>query len=68
MKWIARELGPDTYVNLMAHYPPADRVFGTKYPEINRPVSPSEFEQAVGAFRSAGLSRLDREPRLVQLF
>jgi putative pyruvate formate lyase activating enzyme len=68
MNWIARELGSDTYINLLAQYHPAGRVSGTKYPEINRPVSPSELEQAVGAFRSAGLSRLDREPRLVQLF
>ncbi|HVO63852.1 MAG TPA: radical SAM protein [Terriglobales bacterium] len=67
MNWISRELGPETYVNVMAQYHPAGRVSGTDYPEINRTVSPSELAQAVAAFRSAGLSRLDREPRFVPL-
>jgi putative pyruvate formate lyase activating enzyme len=66
MNWISRELGPETYVNLMAQYHPAGRVSGTEYPEINRTVSLSELEQAVGAVRSEGLSRLDRESRSVQ--
>jgi putative pyruvate formate lyase activating enzyme len=68
MKWISRELGPETYVNLMAQYRPAGRVSGREYPEINRRVTLSELEQALGAFRSAGLSRLDREPAFVQAF
>jgi putative pyruvate formate lyase activating enzyme len=68
MNWVSRELGPETYVNLMAQYHPAGRVARTEYPEINRLISPSELAQAVGAFRWAGLSRLDREPACVQLF
>jgi uncharacterized Fe-S radical SAM superfamily protein PflX len=43
-------------------------VADTEYPEINRCVSPSELEQAVDAFRSADLTRLDREPAFVQPF
>ena len=66
MNWIGRELGPETYVNLMAQYHPAGRVADTEYPEINRCVSPSELERAIGAFHSAGLTRLDREPTFVQ--
>jgi putative pyruvate formate lyase activating enzyme len=65
--WIGRELGPETYVNLMAQYHPAGRVSDTECPEINRCVSPSEVEQAIDAFHSAGLGRLDREPTVVQL-
>ena len=68
MNWISHELGPETYVNLMAQYHPAGRVCGTEYPEINRTISPSELELAYGAFRSAGLTRLNREPKFVQLF
>jgi putative pyruvate formate lyase activating enzyme len=68
MNWISRELGPETYVNLMAQYHPACRVTGKQYSEINRCISPSELEQAVAAFRSAGLSRLDHEPAFVPLF
>ncbi|HYB76867.1 MAG TPA: radical SAM protein [Candidatus Bathyarchaeia archaeon] len=66
MNWIGRELGPETYVNLMVQYHPAGRVVDTEYPEINRCVSPSELEQAIEAFHSAGLTRLDREPTVVQ--
>jgi putative pyruvate formate lyase activating enzyme len=67
MNWISRELGPETYVNLMAQYRPACRVTEKPYPEINRWISPSELEHAVDAFRSAGLSRLDHEPAFVHL-
>jgi len=67
MNWIGRELGPKTYVNLMAQYHAAGRVGDAEYPEINRCVSPSELEQAIEAFHSAGLTRLDREPMFVQL-
>ena len=63
MNWISRELGPETYVNLMAQYHPACRVTENQYPEINRCISPSELEQAVAAFRSAGLSRLEEGQR-----
>jgi uncharacterized Fe-S radical SAM superfamily protein PflX len=52
----------------MVQYHPACRVTEKQYPEINRCISPSELEQAVDAFRSAGLSRLDHEPAVVQLF
>jgi len=64
MNWISRELGPETYVNLMAQYQPACRVTEKQYPEINRRIWQSEFEQAVAAFYSAGLSRLDQGQRL----
>ena len=67
MKWIRRELGPETYVNLMAQYRPAGRVDETEYPEINRCISPGELEQAMEEFRSAGLSRLDRETGFLRL-
>jgi len=59
MNWISRELGPETYVNLMAQYHPTYRVTEEQYPEINRCISSKELKQAVDAFRSAGLSRLD---------
>jgi len=61
MNWISRELGPETYVNLMVQYHPACRVTEKQYPEINRCISPSELDQAVDAFRLAGLSRLDHD-------
>ncbi|MBZ5707221.1 MAG: radical SAM protein [Acidobacteriia bacterium] len=59
MQWIARELGPEAYVNLMAQYHPACRVTATAYPEIDRCITVSEFYQAIDAFHAAGLHRLD---------
>jgi putative pyruvate formate lyase activating enzyme len=59
MRWIARELSPSTYVNLMAQYYPAGKVSRHEYAEINRRVLPSEFEQALDEARRAGLTRLD---------
>ena len=59
MRWVARELSPQTYVNLMAQYRPAGQVSAKQYPGINRCISSEEFRQAHEAFRAAGLSRLD---------
>ncbi len=61
MQWIARKLSPDTYVNLMAQYRPAGHVTAKQYPEINRCITATEFQQARDAFRAAGLRRLDRD-------
>jgi putative pyruvate formate lyase activating enzyme len=69
MTWLARELGPDTYVNVMAQYYPAGTVSAEKYPEINRRLTPAEYEAAVRIAREAGLWRLDeRRPRFRPLW
>jgi putative pyruvate formate lyase activating enzyme len=59
LKWVARELGPDTYVNVMAQYYPAGKVNGSEYVEINRPIEWGEFQQALADARASGLVRLD---------
>jgi putative pyruvate formate lyase activating enzyme len=61
MQWIARELSPETYVNLMAQYRPAGHVTANHYPEICRRITAEEFQQAGEAFRAAGLHRLDSD-------
>ena len=58
-RWIARELSPDTYVNIMAQYYPAGKVSGTEYVEISRRITPKEYEQALREAIEAGLRRLD---------
>ena len=60
MRWVARELGTDTYVNIMPQYRPAGKVSDTQHPEINRGLTHEEFRQALEATREAGLLRLDR--------
>ena len=59
MNWIARELGQDTYVNVMPQYRPAGKVSRAEYPEINRCLTHAEFQHAIEVTREAGLLRLD---------
>jgi putative pyruvate formate lyase activating enzyme len=69
LEWIARELGPDTYVNLMDQYSPAGKVRGDKYEEINRRLTSTEFREAQQMASDLGLRRLDERrphPRLLR--
>ncbi|HEV8318796.1 MAG TPA: radical SAM protein [Vicinamibacterales bacterium] len=59
LEWIARELGPDTYVNLMDQYYPAGKVNEERYSEINRRLTSAEFVGAQRAAAQLGLRRLD---------
>ena len=59
MGWIARELSPNSYVNVMPQYHPAGKVSRSEYPEINRRVTAAEFERALEETWGAGLKRLD---------
>jgi len=64
LKWIADELGPDTYVNLMDQYSPAGKVGSTDYTEINRRITSKEYEAALETAHAIGFRRLDnRAPR-----
>jgi putative pyruvate formate lyase activating enzyme len=57
LRWVGRELGPGTYVNLMAQYYPSGRVDG-EFHELNRRIRREEYERALGLARGLGL-RLD---------
>ncbi|HXE91485.1 MAG TPA: radical SAM protein [Terriglobales bacterium] len=59
MQWIAQELGPETYVNVMAQYYPAGKVTDSEHAEINRAITREEFGAALAAAGEAGLPRLD---------
>jgi putative pyruvate formate lyase activating enzyme len=63
-RWIADELGSDTYVNVMAQYRPGGVVDAGRYPELNRSLRGEEFKKALASARRAGLTRLDgfRQP------
>ncbi|RME45077.1 MAG: radical SAM protein [Caldilineae bacterium] len=58
LRFLAEELAPDTYVNVMAQYHPAGKVSAQKYPELNRPLYREEYREAVQYARRLGL-RLD---------
>ncbi len=63
MRWIARELSPTTYVNVMPQYCPAGKVTRNEYGEINRRITPTEYEEAIDEAWRAGLKRLDSRRR-----
>ncbi len=60
-EWLADEISPDTYVNIMDQYRPLHLVgqSGGKYQAINRRPSASEMAAARAAARDAGLTRID---------
>jgi putative pyruvate formate lyase activating enzyme len=58
MRWIALELGPDTFVNLMGQYYPCGKVSNKEYAEINRCISQQEFQEAIACTRAAGLTNV----------
>ena len=58
--WIARELSPDSCLNVMDQYHPAGAVAeGGSFPELARRLEPGEYERALGLARDAGLHRLE---------
>ncbi|MFQ5509746.1 MAG: hypothetical protein ACE5FN_10485 [Leptospirillia bacterium] len=57
LEFIARELSPNTYVNLMDQYYPAYRA--GEYPPLIRPLTQSEFQSTLDAARALGITRLD---------
>ncbi len=69
MRFLAREISPDTYVNIMGQYDPAGKVNATLYAEINRRVTPVELEAAFRIAREEGFHRFDeRRARFLGIF
>jgi putative pyruvate formate lyase activating enzyme len=59
MRFLATEISPHTYVNIMDQYYPAGKVSAEKYPELYRRTAPQEVQAAFDLARAAGLSRFD---------
>ncbi|MFQ5589595.1 MAG: radical SAM protein [Phycisphaerae bacterium] len=69
-RWLADEVSPDTYVNIMGQYHPANKVGRLVehetgqpdicYEDINRHVSSAELRAAYAAAQTAGLWRFDK--------
>jgi putative pyruvate formate lyase activating enzyme len=66
MKFLATELSPDTYVNVMGQYRPCGEAY--KHPPLDRFPSKEELAAAQQAAQDAGLTRLDRRERLFRWF
>ena len=59
MHFLAQEISPHTYVNIMDQYRPAGKVSQEKYSEINRRITEDEFNLGVQIAREEGLYRFD---------
>ena len=62
MRFLAREISPETYVNIMDQYRPCFRAVGDD--ELGRAITGEEYRRALTAAREAGLKRLDGPRRL----
>ncbi len=60
--FMAQEISPEIYVNVMAQYRPAGKVSTQKYAEINRSLTSSEYKEAVQIAREVGLRLDNRRP------
>jgi len=59
MRFVAEQVSPNSYVNVMGQYYPAGKVDENKYSEVNRRTTRLELQQALQAARQAGLWRFD---------
>ena len=58
LTFLAQEISPDTFVNIMPQYRPVGDV--AEFPDLCRPITPGEFREALAIAREVGLCRLDR--------
>jgi len=65
MRFLADEISAETYVNIMDQYRPCGDI--REFKELQRRITPKEYEEAVAAARAAGLSRLDSRERPILL-
>lgn len=66
LEFIADEISPNTYVNVMDQYRPCGDAHKDEY--TNRRLSSREFREAMEAARRAGLTRLDPRDRVQLVF
>ena len=66
MRFLAREISENTYVNVMPQYRPCGRAFDIR--TISAPLSADEYESALQAAREEGLTRLDNPRRVFRIW
>ena len=65
MRFLAKEVSKDTYVNVMSQYRPCGEAH--KFPELRRAITTEEYREAVSMAQEEGIHRLD-ERKLIRLF
>jgi len=66
MRFLADEISPDTYVNIMDQYRPCGDI--KQFKELQRSITPEEFEEAMNAAREAGLKHFDSRERPILMY
>ena len=61
-RFLAEEISPDTYINVMDQYRPCYRA--GSYPELDRPITSPEHDEAMELARRCGLRRFDQRAPL----
>ncbi|MFH1673571.1 MAG: radical SAM protein [Pseudomonadota bacterium] len=62
MRFLAKEISRNSYVNVMAQYRPCGQAH--KMPQLNRGLSGDEYGDAVRAAKEEGITRLDQRKRV----
>ena len=57
LQFLASEISSNTYINIMDQYHPCYRA--DDYPDVDRPITSKEYQDAIKASHNAGLHRLD---------
>jgi putative pyruvate formate lyase activating enzyme len=65
MRFMAREISLNTYVNIMDQYHPCGNT--NKYPPLDRRITRAEYEEALSAAREEGITRLDSRQRKLRI-
>jgi putative pyruvate formate lyase activating enzyme len=65
-QFLAGEISPDTYINVMDQYRPAYNA--ARFPTLNRPTSRQEYQAAVQQVLATGLHRLDERRSRIWIF
>jgi putative pyruvate formate lyase activating enzyme len=62
LRFLAQEISPNTYLNLMDQYRPAFNA--RQFPKLRRPITRQEYAHALALAESGGLRRLDGKVQL----
>ncbi len=65
MRFVAKELSANTYVNIMDQYRPCGNA--AQYAPLDRCITHDEYEDALSAAREEGITRLDRRERKMRI-
>ncbi|MBW1675202.1 MAG: radical SAM protein [Deltaproteobacteria bacterium] len=62
MRFLAREISPNSYVNIMAQYRPCGRA--SEVPALRRSITDEEYQEAIQMAHDEGINRLDERKRV----